>query len=318
MIKGKNILITGGTGFLGTRLTERFLSLGANSIVTPTTGIRKATGGFVSTRMQVIKGDIRDYEFLRLLFCEYEPDIVVHLAAVSEVRKCQKDAKLALDINLHGTINLLECIRLYGDVEAVIVASSDKAYGQGDLPYKETQALQGSGIYEVSKSCTDMISMAYAKNYGLPVVVTRCCNLYGGGDLNFSRIIPNTIKQLLRGKRPLIWSGSESAKREFLYIEDAVDAYQVLVENINTVGGSAYNIGSGDVVPIGDLVELIISKIGTNIRPEYKTKNFPEIVDQYLDSEKIKSDLGWSAATDLDTGLSKTIAFYRSIKERLL
>jgi len=321
IIEGKNILITGGKGFLGSHLTMRFLSLGANSIVIPTTGIKSiSTFDFLdisSDRVHITKGDIRDYGFLRLLFCEYEPDIVVHLAALSEVRKCQRDAKLALDINLHGTISLLEVIRLYGHPGAVVVASSDKAYGAGDLPYKEDQALQGKGIYEVSKSCTDMIARAYAANYGLPVVVTRCCNLYGGGDLNFSRIIPNTIRQLLRNKQPLIWSGSESAKREFLYVEDAVAAYQLLIENINTAKGKAYNISSGDIISISDLVDLIISKFKTDIRAEHKTKAFPEIVDQYLDSEKIRMEIGWKPVTDFEAGLSKTIEFYKLIERRL-
>jgi len=321
-IEGKNILITGGKGFLGSYLTKYFLELGANSIIIPTTNIKNITTfdllNIDSNRVHIIKGDIRDYEFLRLLFNEYEPNIVIHLAALSEVRKCQKDAKLALDINLHGTISLLEVIRLYSQPEVVIIASSDKAYGKGDLPYKEDQALQGKGIYEVSKSCTDLIARAYAKNYELPIVVTRCCNLYGGGDLNFSRIIPNTIRQLLRNKQPLIWVGSESAKREFLYVEDAVIAYQLLIENISIAKGKAYNIGSGDVISIGDLVDLIIAKFITNIKPEYKTKDFPEIIDQYLNSEKIKTEIGWESITDFATGLSKTIDFYKLNKSRLL
>jgi CDP-glucose 4,6-dehydratase len=321
-IAGKNILITGGMGFLGSHMTAKFLSIGADSIVIPTRDIRSVSSLEIlnvrSERVHVIQGDIRDYEFLRMLFCEYEPDIVVHLAALSEVRKCQDDAKLALDINLHGTISLLEVIRLYGHTEAVVVASSDKAYGKGALPYKEGQALQGRGIYEVSKSCMDMIARAYASNYGLPVVVTRCCNLYGGGDLNFSRIIPNTIRQLLRGKQPLIWTGSEQARREFLYVDDAVSAYQALIENIDIAKGEAYNVGGGDILSIGYLVDSIILAFGTDIVPEYRTKDFPEISDQYLDSNKIAEETGWEPTTDFETGLSKTIEDYKSIEWRLL
>jgi len=326
MIEGKNILITGGKGFLGSHMTARFLSLGAKSIIIPTRDIRSVSTLDILNiarssrynRVSVIKGDIRDYEFLRMLFCEYEPDIIVHLAALSEVRKCQDDAKLVLDINLNGAISLLEIIRLYKRPNAIIMASSDKAYGKGELPYKETQALRGEGIYEVSKSCMDMIARAYAKNYDLPVVVTRCCNLYGGGDLNFSRIIPNTIRQLLRGKRPLIWAGSELARREFLYIDDAVSAYQALLENIETTRGEAYNVGGGDILSIGYLVDSIISRFGTDIKPEHRMKDFPEISDQYLDSEKIKKEIGWEPTTTFETGLSKTIEDYKSIKERLL
>jgi CDP-glucose 4,6-dehydratase len=322
-IEGKIILITGGKGFLGSYMAERFLSLGAKSIVIPTRDIKSVStleilGIANSPRVSIIKGDIRDYEFLRMLFCEYEPDVVAHLAALSEVRKCQDDAKLALDINLHGTISLLEIIRLYGHSGAVIVASSDKAYGKGELPYKEGQPLHGGGVYEVSKSCMDMIARAYASNYGLPVVVTRCCNLYGGYDLNFSRIIPNTIRQLLRGQRPLIWTGSELARREFLYIDDAVSAYQALIESIEIAKGEAYNVGGGDILSIGYLVDSIISAFGTDIKPEYRTKDFPEISDQYLDSNKITEEIGWEATTDFATGLSKTIEDYKSIKWRLI
>jgi len=318
MIAGKNILITGGQGFFGSYLASRVASLEANSIIIPTTGIKSAsTSDFFGVKAHVVMGDIRDYEFLRLLFCEHEPDVIIHLAALSEVRKCQKDAKLALDVNLHGTISLLEVARLYGKAEAIIVASSDKAYGNGELPYREGQSLQGEGIYEVSKSCADMIARSYAKNYDLPVVVTRCCNLYGGGDLNFSRIIPNTIRQLLKGKQPLIWSGSEFVKREFLYVEDAVDAYLSLIEGINIAKGKAYNIGSGDVVSVVELVDLITQKFGMDIRPEYRTKDFPEIRDQYVDSAKIKAETGWRPVTDFETGLSETIEFYKLIERAI-
>ena len=163
-----------------------------------------------SNKLKLIKGDIRDYDFIQRIFNEYEFDTIFHLGALSEVRKCQDNAKLAYDTNIGGTINLLEAARLFGRTKAIVVSSSDKAYGRCELPYTEDTPLDGRGIYEVSKSCQDLVARSYFYNYGLPVVVTRCSNLYGGTDLNFSRIIPNTIRSIFNKKSPLIWTGAEN------------------------------------------------------------------------------------------------------------
>ena len=203
------VLITGGTGFLGSNLTKRIIDE-VESITIATTDIRQKTTlkslGVNMNKINLVKGDVRDFDFIRLLFNEYEFDTVFHLAAISEVIKCQSDPKLAFDVNIGGTINILECARAYGNVEAIVVSSSDKAYGTGDrLPYKEDDKLNGKGTYEASKSCTDLVARAYATNYDVPVVVTRCSNLYGAGDMNFTRVIPNNIKKILNGERPVIW-----------------------------------------------------------------------------------------------------------------
>ena len=219
-----------------------------------TTDIRQQTTlkslGVDVDRINLVKGDVRDFDFLRLLFNEYEFDTVFHLGALSEVKKCQPDPKLAFDVNVGGTVNVLEACRMYGKVKAVVVSSSDKAYGSGEVPYVEGQSLNGVGTYEVSKSATDLIARSFYSNYGVPVVVTRCSNLYGGGDMNFSRVIPNNIKKILNGESPMIWKGSEESTREFLYIDDAVDAYLSLVNNIDKTNGEAYNIGSGEIFTI--------------------------------------------------------------------
>ena len=252
---------------------------------------------------------------MQRLFNEYEFDTVFHLGALSEVRKCQANAKLAYDVNVGGTVNLLEVIRLYGKVNSIVVSSSDKAYGQGKVPYREDQPLMGEAVYEVSKSCQDLVAKSYHHNYDLPIVITRCCNLYGGGDLNFSRIIPNTVRNILNKKSPMIWSGAENFIRELLYVEDAVDAYLSLAENIETTKGNAYNIGSGEKITIGELVRKILYISSQNIDIEYRHKNFPEINDQYLDSSKIESHIGWVAKTKLEDGLKKTISYYESMFE---
>jgi len=312
----KNILITGGTGFLGAYITKRLVE-SADSVTIVTLDIKqKTTLKFLDIDMKkinLVKGDIRDFEFIKLLFNEYEFDTVYHLGALSEVKKCQPNPKLAFETNIAGTINILEAARLYGNVKAIAVSSSDKAYGRGEVPYVESTPMNGRGIYEVSKSCTDLIARSYFYNYDLPVVVTRCSNLYGGGDMNMSRIIPNTIQLALKGESPLIWKGSEKATREFLYVEDAVDGYISLAKNIDKTKGQAFNLGSGEVISIEDLVNMILTKIDKNLSINYQSKSFPEITHQYLDSNKIKDCTKWKPTTNISNGIDKAIELYKNI-----
>ena len=312
----KNILITGGTGFLGSYIARRLVN-DVDSITIVTLDIKQKTSlkalNIDMNKINLVKGDIRDYEFIKLLFNEYEFDTVFHLGALSEVKKCQPNPKLAFDTNITGTVNVLEAARLYGKVKAIAVSSSDKAYGSGEVPYLEDYAMNGEGIYEVSKSCTDYIARSYFSNYGLPVVVTRCSNLYGGADMNMSRIIPNTIRLALEGKSPVIWKGSEKSIREFLYVEDAVDGYLSLIKNIDKTKGEAFNIGSKEIVTIEDIVNKILSKINKDISINYQEKDFPEISSQYLSSDKIENYTGWRALTSLSDGLDKSIEMYKSI-----
>ena len=314
----RNILVTGGTGFLGSSIVQNLLDKhNVEYVVVPTTNIRNQTSlstlNIDSNKLKLIKGDIRDYDFIQRVLNEYEFDTIFHLGALSEVRKCQDNAKLAYDTNIGGTINLLEASRLFGSVKAIVVSSSDKAYGRCELPYTEDAPLDGKGIYEVSKSCQDLVARSYFYNYGLPVVVTRCSNLYGGTDLNFSRIIPNTIRSIFNNKSPLIWTGAENFIREFLYVEDAANAYLSIAENINITKGNAYNIGSGEKITIGELVNKILNKMVTNVKIEYRNRTFPEIDNQYLDSSKIKEDIGWEAKININEGLDKTIESYKHI-----
>ena len=313
----QKVLITGGTGFLGSHLTKRIID-DVESVTIVTTDIRQQTTlktlGVDINKINLVKGDVRDFDFLRLLFNEYEFDTVFHLGAISEVVKCQSDPKLAFDVNIGGTINILECARAYGNVEAIVVSSSDKAYGTGDrLPYLEHDKLNGKGTYEASKSCTDLVARAYATNYDLPVVVTRCSNLYGVGDMNFTRVIPNNIRKILNGERPVIWKGSEKSTREFLYVEDAVDAYISLVKNIDKTKGEAYNIGSGEKVTIGELVEQILDEMESDLTIDYVEKDMPEITHQYLDSTKIQEDTEWKPMTNMCDGLLTTTKGYEEL-----
>jgi len=311
-----NCLITGGTGFLGSHITKRIID-SVESITIVTTSIRQQTTlkalGVDVDKINLVKGDVRDFDFIRLLFNEYEFDTVFHLAALSEVKKCQPDPKLVFDINVGGTVNVLEACRMYGKVKAVIVSSSDKAYGSGEVPYVEGQPLNGGGTYEVSKSATDLIARSFYSNYDVPIVVTRCSNLYGGGDMNFSRVIPNNIRKILNDERPMVWKGSEESTREFLYIDDAVDAYLSLVENIDKTKGEAYNIGSGEVCDIEELLDTLLDSMESNLEIKYVEKDFPEISHQYLDSTKIIQTTGWKPSTSLFSGLTKSIQSYKEI-----
>ena len=313
----QKVLITGGTGFLGSHLTKRIIDE-VESVTIVTTDIRQQTTlktlGVDIDKINLVGGDVRDFDFLRLLFNEYEFDTVFHLGAISEVIKSQNDPKLTFDVNIGGTVNVLEVARTYGNVEAIVVSSSDKAYGTGDrLPYLEHDKLNGKGIYEASKSCTDLVARAYATNYDLPVVVTRCSNLYGVGDMNFTRVIPNNIRKILNGERPVIWKGSEKSTREFLYVEDAVDAYISLVKNIDKTKGEAYNIGSGEKVTIGELVEQILNEIESYLTIDYVEKDMPEITHQYLDSTKIQEDTEWKPTTNMCDGLLTTTKGYEEL-----
>jgi len=312
----QKVLITGGTGFLGSHITKRLID-DIESVTIVTTDIRQQTTlkslGVDIDKINLVKGDVRDFDFLRLLFNEYEFDTVFHLGALSEVKKCQPDPKLAFDVNVGGTVNVLEACRMYGKVKAVVVSSSDKAYGSGQVPYIEGQSLNGVGTYQVSKSATDLIARSFYSNYNVPVVVTRCSNLYGGGDMNLSRVIPNNINKILNGERPMIWKGSEKSTREFLYIDDAIDAYLSLVNNIDKTKGEAYNIGSGEIFTIEKLLNELLNTMDSDLEIEYIEKDFPEISHQYLDSTKIKEHTGWKPETNLSVGLVKSIESYKEI-----
>ena len=305
----KNVLITGGTGFLGSHLVKKVLET-ADIVVVPTLNIRQYKPlnhhKINNKKLLLIEGDITNSKFINQLFNEYEFDTVFHLAAISEVRKCQPNPKLAFDVNIKGTINILEACRKY-NIKSILLSSSDKAYGSGNLPYKENNNLNGKSIYEVSKSCMDLISRSYFYNYNLPVVVTRCCNIYGPYDTNTSRIIPNTIKRIKQGNNPIIWKGSEEAVREFIYVKDVVDAYLSLVKNIDKTKGEAFNVGSGCKISIKDLVEKIIKQIDNKISIDYIGKDFPEINHQYVDTSKIKRFINWESKINLDEGLKLTI-----------
>jgi CDP-glucose 4,6-dehydratase len=312
----KNVLITGGMGFLGSYIIKRILPQVETLTIVTKNFRQKTTFSLLninSNKINIVKGNIEDFNFIESLFQKHKFDTVFHLGASSLVKKCQSDPKSTFNTNIMGTVNILEASRVYKKyIKSIIVSSTDKLYGNGSLPYQENNPLNSRGIYEVSKSCTDLISQSYYYNYNLPIVITRCSNLYGSADVNFSRIIPNTIKLLLKGESPIIWKGSEDAIREFLYVEDAVDGYLELIRNIQTTKGQSFNIGSEQKITIKDLVNMLIFKINKNLNIKYKVKDFLEVSHSYSDSSKIKNYTKWEPKTKLSDGLNNTIQFYKN------
>jgi CDP-glucose 4,6-dehydratase len=251
---------------------------------------------------------------------EHEIDTVFHLAAQTIVGTANRSPLATWEANVRGTYSLLEACRSLGTVERVVVASSDKAYGDHDeLPYREDFALQPRYPYDVSKACTDLIARSYSNTYGLPVAVTRLANLYGPGDLNWSRIIPDSARSLARGERPVIRSDG-TPERDYLYVEDAVEAYLAIGESLARpeLRGRAWNAGWGKPIPVIEVVRTLISVSGSELEPDVQGEGTPhgEIDRQYLDSTAIREELGWEPQWDLERGLATTWEWYRRQVER--
>ena len=307
--KDRSVFVTGATGLLGSWLTKQLVKLGANVVILvrdwqPESELLR--NGYYN-KVRRVSGDIRDYYLLKRILAEYEVQSVFHLAAQTIVAIANHDPIGTLDQNIIGTAKVLEACRLIDTVEHVIVASSDKAYGDSAvLPYTEEMGLNGRHPYDVSKSCSDLVALTYEHTYDMPVAVTRCGNLYGGGDLNFSRLIPKTIKRLLNGQPPQVY-GDGSMKRDYTYIEDAVDAY--LTIGMKGCRG-AYNVAGGEVRTILEVVDTIGRLMSIDIPPLISGEKTPEIDSQWLNIDKIKN-IGWSPAFTMEQGLKKTIDWYR-------
>ena len=313
--KDKKVFITGFNGFIGSWLTFALLKKGAE--VTgllrdqiPNTNIKILQ---LEKKMNIVNGDVTDYDILRRSFSEYDIDTVFHLAAQPIVKVALKDPVSTFKVNIEGTWNILEISRS-NNIKRLIIASSDKAYGSHDqLPYDETFPLKGQFPYDVSKSCADLIAQTYFNSYDLPVCITRNANIYGGGDLNFNRIIPETIKSILSGKDPVIRSNGEFI-REFFYVKDAVKSYLLVAENLHkkNIMGRAFNFGSTEKIKIIDLVNKIIKLSGNrNIKPIILDEVKKEITDQYLSCKLAESVFKWKPDYMLEEGLKETYNWYK-------
>ncbi|QHJ93553.1 CDP-glucose 4,6-dehydratase [Bacillus subtilis] len=263
-------------------------------------------------KMNIVRGSLEDLAVIERALGEYEIDTVFHLAAQAIVGVANRNPISTFEANILGTWNILEACRKHPLIKRIIVASSDKAYGdQENLPYDENMPLQGKHPYDVSKSCADLISHTYFHTYGLPVCITRCGNLYGGGDLNFNRIIPQTIQLVLNGEAPEIRSDGTFV-RDYFYIEDAVQAYLLLAEKMeeNNLAGEAFNFSNEIQLTVLELVEKILKKMNSNLKPKVLNQGSNEIKHQYLSAEKARKLLNWTPAYTIDEGLEKTIEWY--------
>jgi CDP-glucose 4,6-dehydratase len=308
--------VTGGTGLLGSWLVRQLVEARANVVCLVRDWVPQSelvrTG--MLERVKVVRGDIRDRETLERALGEYEIDTVFHLAAQTIVTIANRNPISTFESNIAGTWNLLEASRRSPKVKQIVVASSDKAYGdQEKLPYDETSPLQGQHPYDVSKSAADLISYTYAKSYELPVVITRCGNFYGGGDLNWNRIIPGTIRSVVRGQRPIIRSDGQYI-RDYFYVEDGAAAYILLAEQLAArpeLKGEAFNFSNEIQVTVSDLVEKILRLMDSPLMPDIRNEVSNEICHQYLSAAKAREMLGWKPLFTLNEALARTIAWYK-------
>ncbi len=315
--RDRPVLVTGATGLVGSWLARNLAECGANVVclvrdwVPQSELVRSGT----LERVTVVRGDICDRELIERTLGEYEIDTAFHLAAQTIVGIANRNPLSTFESNVAGTWNVLESCRRSPSVKAVVLASSDKAYGdQEKLPYDESTPLEGRHPYDVSKSCADLIAQAYGKTYSLPVAVTRCGNFYGGGDLNWNRIVPGTIRSVLRGERPVIRSDGQYV-RDYFYVEDGAATYMLLAEKLHgnpSLNGMAFNFSNEIQITVLDLVRLILAKLESSLEPDVRDEASNEIRHQYLSAARARRHLGWAPLYTLDQGLQRTVDWYRN------
>lgn len=314
--RDRPVFVTGATGLLGSWLTRSLVALNANVVALIRDWVPESelfqSGAF--EKVTVIRGDLANVELIERVLNEYEVSTVFHLAAQTIVGTANRNPLSTFESNIRGTWCVLEAARASSLVRQIVVASSDKAYGSHDeLPYKEGDPLRGVHPYDVSKSCADLIAQSYAHSFGLPVCVTRCGNLYGGGDLNWNRLIPGTIRSALRNESPIIRSDGTFI-RDYFYVEDAVDAYLMLAEKMASradLMGNAFNFSNEVQINVLDLTQKILDLMDRHdLVPTILDETSNEIEHQYLNAEKARTVLGWRADNSLDVGLQRTIEWY--------
>jgi len=315
---GNTVLVTGATGLVGSWLVRRLLGSGARVVALvrdwdPQSELIRC--GDIQ-RCVVVSGHLEDYSTVERAISEHEVQTVFHLGAQAIVGTAFRSPLLTFESNIRGTYNLLEACRLHRDlVQRIVVASSDKAYGEAAvLPYTEDMPAQGRHPYDVSKSCADLLAHTYAQTYGMNIAVARCGNIYGGGDLNWSRIVPGSIRLVLEGKPPLLRSDG-TFTRDYLYDEDVVDAYLTLAECVDQPGvrGEAFNFSPERQLTVMELTNLLLAVLErSDLQPVIQNQARAEIRDQYLDAGKARRVLGWEARIPLREGLERTVAWYRT------
>lgn len=314
--RNRNVFVTGCTGLLGSWLTKALVDRGANVVGLVRDSVPRANfsrldlGNIVCT----VRGEVEDYFLLERIINEYEIDAVFHLAAQTLVTIANRNPIATFETNIKGTWNLIEACRRNLTVKRIVIASSDKAYGEHEiLPYTEEAPLKGSHPYDVSKSCADLIAFTYYYTHKLPICITRCANFYGGGDLNFNRIVPGTIRSVILNERPVIRSDG-TLIRDYIYILDAVEAYLLLAEKMDElpIQGEAFNFSSEMQLTVLDMTRKILELMGRDdLEPSILNEAKDEIKHQYLSAAKAKEILGWKVKYSLEEGLKATINWYK-------
>jgi CDP-glucose 4,6-dehydratase len=310
------VLVTGAAGFLGSHLIYALHRLGAQvvSLVPNRTETHSLEQRGLLDKTDVWYGDLSDGRLLRTLVSKHEVNVCFHLAAFSQVRRSAANPSETFAANIEGTWLLLDACRRLPGFRAFVGASSDKAYGDhGGVPYREDMALRAVHTYDVSKACADLLMQSAAHQYDLPCVVTRCANIYGPGDFNWDRIVPNTLRRLHRGERPVIHEGASQYRRSFLAVSDCVNAYLRLASRANELKGEAFNVSNDESsVSVAELIGRLCEMRETKVEPETRPRerNFKEIPAQSLDSSKIRERVGWRPRVTLDQGLHDCVAWY--------
>lgn len=313
---GKRVFVTGATGFLGSWLVRVLRQRGALVIglVRDLNSHKNSLAAADAKCNMVVHGQLEDQATLLRSINEYEVDTIFHVAAQPIVSVALQDPVGTFEVNVRGTWNLLDACRQYGKAQRIVVASSDKAYGHPEkLPYDETMALAGRAPYDVSKSCADLLARCYFETYGLPLCVTRAGNFYGGGDLNFSRIVPGTMRWALRGEQPILRSDGTMV-RDYIYVRDVVEGYLAIAEAMerSDVRGEAFNLSAERPISVIDLTREILQACGrADLEPVILGQVKAEIQEQCLDATKARERVGWTCRWSLDAALVETAAWYK-------
>jgi len=311
----KNVLVTGAAGFKGSHLVEQLSKTNARIISLVREFDPKSYFGIkqLSKKSVVVMGDLKDSVKMADVLSQFEITSIFHLGAQPIVTTALINPAETLNSNIMGTVNILEAARLYGKVSEILIVSSDKAYGPCErLPYNESERLHGKAPYDVSKSCADLISQMYGRVYNLPIVITRCANVFGPGDLNMNRIIPDAIESIIKNKTLEIRSDGKMI-REYIYVKDATDAYISLLENINKTKGHAFNVASHNVMSVREVVKRISQIMNKSIKTKILNQAKTEIPKQYLDGSKIKKMINWEPKTKFEQAILDTYDWYLDI-----